>query len=423
MTDVPPRLRPGVTILGSLLLAAVVAGLFFAADDLRGVSHLDQPALLLEQATACSLDVLDALPTLPAWMLPLTRAATPSRDLFLVRAIGEWREFLSHAEHATPEGRAFLGLLLLEAGREEAGRSELAVLDLPGLTMASDWGRERLAGENRAASLERGRRRLRRWAVVEWLQLLVIGGGAAVAVGVWRRRPNLLISDGFTTAPWTFGRGYAVFVRVFALGLGGVFLADFLSPRVDFSLTVYGVGGAAMVLLVRRHLLRPSGRTVPDGLGLRLLPGGRTALGGATLMLAAADLAVVLASNALSAGLGFIAHWTELVDETLVRGTAAAAWTTALVMVVAAPVVEEIAFRGLLFSTLRRRMSTPWAALLSGALFGAIHLYSPPSAVQVAAGGVLYAWAYARTGSLLPAMLAHAVHNTVAAAGIVLLFR
>jgi membrane protease YdiL (CAAX protease family) len=42
-------------------------------------------------------------------------------------------------------------------------------------------------------------------------------------------------------------------------------------------------------------------------------------------------------------------------------------------MCIAAPVVEEIFFRGLLYRALRNRLSIPLAALIARFLFGAIH--------------------------------------------------
>jgi hypothetical protein len=56
--------------------------------------------------------------------------------------------------------------------------------------------------------------------------------------------------------------------------------------------------------------------------------------------------------------------------------------------------LEELMWRGLLYLTLRRHYS-PWrAALLSGAIFGALHLYSLPGLLSVTWSGLVWAFAF-----------------------------
>ncbi len=87
-----------------------------------------------------------------------------------------------------------------------------------------------------------------------------------------------------------------------------------------------------------------------------------------------------------------------------------------ILIVIAAPVSEELFFRGFLFGGLRSRISFWPAALISGVIFGSIHLVGgsweviPPLAVF----GVLLAWLYERTGSLGPPIMLHALQNAIA---------
>ena len=87
---------------------------------------------------------------------------------------------------------------------------------------------------------------------------------------------------------------------------------------------------------------------------------------------------------------------------------------------VAAPVVEEMLFRGMLLSRLVRSMSPTWAVLVQALLFGAIHLLDP-SAVAALPGlvmiGAVLGYAAIRTGNLsLPIMLHAGVNLTAAIA-------
>ena len=84
---------------------------------------------------------------------------------------------------------------------------------------------------------------------------------------------------------------------------------------------------------------------------------------------------------------------------------------------VAAPIGEEIAFRGYLFPALTRWRG-PWiAALLTALLFGAAHvlvypLVFLPALAFFGFGACLLFWF---TGSLLPSICLHAINNAIAA--------
>ena len=85
-----------------------------------------------------------------------------------------------------------------------------------------------------------------------------------------------------------------------------------------------------------------------------------------------------------------------------------------VLIVLAAPVSEELFFRGFLFGGLRGRMSFWGAAVVSGVVFGLVHLPGGPLQVPpLAVFGVLLAWLYERTGSLWPPILMHAIQNAI----------
>jgi hypothetical protein len=73
-----------------------------------------------------------------------------------------------------------------------------------------------------------------------------------------------------------------------------------------------------------------------------------------------------------------------------------------------APVAEELVFRGLIFGYLRR-WGLPAAVLISTALFAAFHLPTIP--VTQIIGGIVFALAYASTGSLMTPIVIHMLGN------------
>jgi membrane protease YdiL (CAAX protease family) len=89
-----------------------------------------------------------------------------------------------------------------------------------------------------------------------------------------------------------------------------------------------------------------------------------------------------------------------------------------LLIAIAAPISEEVCFRGMVFGGLRTRLPALVAALISGAIFGAMHVVTGLSAVPpLIAFGVIIALLYERTGSIVPGILLHMLNNSVALIG------
>lgn len=90
------------------------------------------------------------------------------------------------------------------------------------------------------------------------------------------------------------------------------------------------------------------------------------------------------------------------------------AWTIALVVVLP-PLVEELAFRGVIYSGLRQSLSVGESLVVSSFAFGMIHL-SIPSLLTHVPLGLYFGWLRHRSGSLWPGVLAHACHNAIVVA-------
>jgi membrane protease YdiL (CAAX protease family) len=89
-----------------------------------------------------------------------------------------------------------------------------------------------------------------------------------------------------------------------------------------------------------------------------------------------------------------------------------------LLIVIAAPVTEEICFRGMLFGGLREKLPRIAAALICGLIFGALHALTGVTAVPpLIVFGFLLALLYEKTGSIVPGMLLHILNNIVALSG------
>jgi len=83
-----------------------------------------------------------------------------------------------------------------------------------------------------------------------------------------------------------------------------------------------------------------------------------------------------------------------------------------LILVVVAPLTEELICRGLILRGLLARIS-PWRAIVvSALLFALVHL-NPWQFATAFVIGLVFGWVYFRTGSLLLCMAGHALHNTL----------
>jgi membrane protease YdiL (CAAX protease family) len=87
---------------------------------------------------------------------------------------------------------------------------------------------------------------------------------------------------------------------------------------------------------------------------------------------------------------------------------------------VIAPICEELLFRGYIFTALRNWRGTLPAALITGVLFGGVHVGSAPALdlVPLAALGFGLCLLYRCTGSLYPSIVAHSLNNSLAFASL-----
>ncbi len=88
-------------------------------------------------------------------------------------------------------------------------------------------------------------------------------------------------------------------------------------------------------------------------------------------------------------------------------------------VVILAPVVEEIIFRGLVYRAIRQRWAVLPAVVVTGIIFAAFH-YDEARLIPLVFIGAFFAFAYERTGSLWGSIVAHAGLNAMVVAVTVL---
>lgn len=96
--------------------------------------------------------------------------------------------------------------------------------------------------------------------------------------------------------------------------------------------------------------------------------------------------------------------------------TSQSSWVVMLTLFVAAigPVVEEIIFRGFLYKAFRARWGAGIAITATALIFSWVHM-NWIAFFPILILGFLLAYLYEKTGSLIPSMAAHMIHNVVMA--------
>lgn len=91
-----------------------------------------------------------------------------------------------------------------------------------------------------------------------------------------------------------------------------------------------------------------------------------------------------------------------------------------IALVALPPIVEELIFRGFLFTSLRKRMTFFWATLITGILFASPHLLASSEGLLWVAGVDTFVLSFVlcylreKTGALWAPIVVHAIKNSIA---------
>jgi CAAX protease family protein len=180
------------------------------------------------------------------------------------------------------------------------------------------------------------------------------------------------------------------------------------SPAVSISATIVQdlsfIGAALLFASI-------SARPMPEQFGLR-----PTRFWPAVGWIAVAFGAFYVFTLVWVAILGVSPDDTKLPDELGVKDSTYALLAVAFLVAVVAPMAEEFFFRGFFFGALRN-WKGPWpAAIITGLVFGAIHIGSAEAAFLLPLGffGFCLCLLRERTGSLYPGIALHCMNNSLA---------
>jgi len=247
----------------------------------------------------------------------------------------------------------------------------------------------------------------------------VLTFGSIVAVGWWLYRgcPSVRLNNAPRVGTLGLLRGCEIWLWCMLLVISTpVFMWLFAGPggpgdrltdaTWQLQTVVFGVPS---LLLVRFYLFQPQGCTLR---GLHVV--ARKRVGPmilVTLVVVGLDWLFGWGLRSVTPSTGAVSTWADFVLSGDLSGPRWLWLLDSMNGIIAAPIVEETLFRGVLYAALRTRFSVVQAAVVSAVIFSGAHGYGLISFFQITFSGVLYAFTYEYTRSLAPCVLAHSIHN------------
>jgi uncharacterized protein len=218
------------------------------------------------------------------------------------------------------------------------------------------------------------------------------------------------LAEGVSQPPWSWRMAGGAVLVSFAGFLG--------LPQVTDLAVHYGLPDvrrfwpillwAIPMLCALAYLTRQAGTTLGQVFGLR---GARV---GPVL---ASGLLLFILQTLLMVGIVILLTWIGLEKGPGAEAEAkayASSFFSVTHVTVWVPLCEELWFRALLYTSLRTRFGVAASAVVTAALFAAVH--SPETPVEAAGHffqAVLFSFWYERTRSLWPNVIGHSLHNAL----------
>jgi hypothetical protein len=89
-----------------------------------------------------------------------------------------------------------------------------------------------------------------------------------------------------------------------------------------------------------------------------------------------------------------------------------------------APLVEEVVYRGILYSAFQKTFSVPWAIVAVTLMFAAVHFVqywgSPGTIILICVLSLILTMIRVKTDSLLPCIIMHTIFNGIQSVALIL---
>lgn len=119
----------------------------------------------------------------------------------------------------------------------------------------------------------------------------------------------------------------------------------------------------------------------------------------------------IVAAIALVAGiLKYVPERQPVVQLFLKERNATLLLYTSLFAAIVGPIIEELFFRGFMYNAVKRHIGVFWAALITASFFALLHAHLV-GFIPIVALGLVLAYLYEKTGTLVSSITVHMIHN------------
>ncbi len=435
-------LHPWVTIVCTIVVAVMLLN-FLVFSGASRVELLERPEDSLERLVTREMDFCAAVNGLPGWQRDL--ALFVLGDERTLQHSLRWSDQLAAQESASDQTQLERIILMAEAGQMDRVNTAIVPWEFKGEDQARmlEWVRaaylrapDRPSGETmiaqvretlpqnwfadtlvariaaaigdraeqsvaEASIVQRGEVLLHRRMVLAIFELILLVFAAFSLGTILAHRENVRIGEAPLPPFWTLPDGYGLFIR----GVLGFLV-------ISTAVSLYWPQETPL-----------DGWSLREVFGLQWPSGGFRQVWKVVLVLVGLSVAGEFVMSVIVSVSNIPTDWTDGLLEDMLWGPAWIVASEAFDSIVWAPLIEEMAFRGVLYGTLRTKMGMWPAVFVSAAVFGFAHGYGIIGFGSVFWSGILWAVAYERTHSLIPGMLAHAVNNFLVTAGFLWIFR
>jgi membrane protease YdiL (CAAX protease family) len=227
--------------------------------------------------------------------------------------------------------------------------------------------------------------------------------------------------------PWPLEEGIHVAVRAAVYGLLiwlGLHLlsSHYFKPNI---LTLWSTLFASlpMLWLIHHRLLKPRNLNFVSAFGLSLGEIKYRDFFALTSALLALELIGLLLIGWGTWKLGLGSHWAQGIQERLVFGPTQTVIFSVINILIWTAIFEEIGFRGLIYTSIRQRLTPTVAIVISAVLFSALHLKSINGFLSIFWSALILAYAYEKYRSILPGILIHSIGNLLYLSTVLLFYR
>ena len=178
--------------------------------------------------------------------------------------------------------------------------------------------------------------------------------------------------------------------------------------RMVFNTTMMNVVGISVILhfIVNKY-----------GQGIRTIGLTTKGLSRSVFYAAVSYVALIPILLLMMVAIFFITKWIKyqppvqpIVEVFMEEKGTAVLWLSTLFAAVFGPVAEEIFFRGFMYGAIRKTLGVFWGMVITAAVFSFLHAHIV-GFLPIMALGMLLAYLYEKTGSLVPSMAVHIFHN------------